>query len=100
MRYYFIFWSITYGLEILVPVVCVSAVRSGRNFPFAYFCILFEFILKVMVMGSLLAGAWNGVGSCFIPSPYKQIILITNAVEAMCLLIDYVLIYRIKAVNR
>jgi hypothetical protein len=53
-----------------------------------------------LVIGSLLAGAWNNVGSCYIPNPYKDIILISNVIEAVCLIIDYVLVYRIKAVNR
>lgn len=66
----------------------------------AYGFIVGEFILKLVVIGTLLIGAWGVVGNCYIPETYKLIIVMTNTCEVVCLLIDYVLIYRIKAVNR
>ena len=61
---------------------------------------MLAFVYKIGVIGSLLIGAWKHVGKCYIPDTYKVIIAITNALEALCLLVDYVLLYRIKSVNR
>ena len=51
--------------------MCVSVVRNGRNYGLAYGALVGQFVLKVLVVGSLLIGAWNNVGTCYIPDPYK-----------------------------
>jgi hypothetical protein len=58
------------------------------------------FVYKVVVVVSLGIGAWGVVGSCTIPSIYKIIIIVTNCLEMLCLIVLWVLIWRIKTVNR
>ena len=75
-------------------------VRQSKYYRFGYGCIVTAMLLKMIVVASLLIGAWNYVGLCYIPYTFKIIIAITNSIEVVCLLVNYVLIYRIKAVNR
>jgi len=100
VQQYFTAWTVSYGFEIIVSIVCIVAARQSKNYTFAYMCLVLAFVYKVGVIGSLLIGAWKHVGKCYIPDTYKLIIAITNSVEALVLMVDYVLLYRIKSVNR
>lgn len=57
-------------------------------------------VYKVVVIVSLGIGAWGIVGSCTIPYIYKVIIIVTNSLEVICLIVLWILIWRIKTVNR
>jgi mRNA-degrading endonuclease YafQ of YafQ-DinJ toxin-antitoxin module len=97
---YLIVWTCSYAVEALAPTAAIVAVRMSKNYTLAYCCIVAAIIYKLVVIGSLLLGAWKHVGLCYIPYDMKLIIVITNSLEVVCLLVDYVLVYRIKAVNR
>lgn len=65
-----------------------------------YCLISLGILYKVIVVASLLIGAWKHVGLCFIPHSFKLIIVLTNSLEVICLLVLFVLVWRIKGVNR
>lgn len=80
MRTYFIVWTISYLIEALVPVACAMAVRAAQYYSFCYFLISGVILYKVVVVVSLLLGAWNNVGICRIPYTFKLIIIFLNCV--------------------
>lgn len=100
VQHYFIAWTCSYGFEALVPLVCIYSGKEAKHYMTSYIFLTLATIFKLAVLGSLMVGAWQPIGLCYIPSTYKMIIVLINSLEIVCLLIDMVLIVRIKAVNR
>lgn len=100
VQLYFLVWTGSYALEVIVPVGCGLAVKQARYYSVSYFLISLAILYKVIVVASLLIGAWKHVGLCFIPYTFKLIIVLTNCLEIVCLLVLFVLVWRIKGVNR
>lgn len=100
VRTYFIIWTASYVVEVLVPVCCGLVVRRGDYYSFCYFLVSVGILYKVIVVASLLLGAWDNVEICIIPYTFKLIIILVNCIEALCLIILFSLLWRVKQLNR
>lgn len=100
MRNYFIAWTVSYILEVLVPIANGMAVKNSKFYSFCYFLDSIAILYKVGVVVSLLTGAWNRVGVCALSYSFKLIIIIINCLETLCLCFLLTMLWRIKIISR
>ena len=57
-------------------------------------------IYKIAVVVTVLSVAWKHVGLCYLPYSSRVIIIVTNCIEICCLIIEMIMIFRVKHYHR
>ena len=83
-----------------MSIVCTIVVKQSKAYGIAYGITTLGIMYKIAVIIMLVTAAWGTVGLCYIPSTEKTIIIVTNSLEILCMVVEIILLWRIKAVNR
>lgn len=100
MKSLFAAWTCSYGFELLVAIASILVVRLGKYYRGAYGLIILMCAYKAGVVISVLAVAWKHVGKCYITYDMRVIIIVTNCLEIACLVVELLLLWRARKVNR
>ena len=100
MRTLFVSWTCSYGFELLVPVASLLIVHFSKYYRVGYGFITLIALYKVGIVITVLAVAWKHVGLCYIPYGMRVTVILTNCLEVLCLVVEMLLLSRIKKVNR
>ena len=96
----YFFLTFSYVAELFVPIGALIIVRYSTLYTIGYTYIVLVFLYKIGCIVAIGAYAWYHAGLCYMQKSTNIVFIVINCFEMICLVVEILLLFRIKKVNR